>query len=348
MATKDINNKEQPMPQATMQPTTKGVFMTTKKPTPQPAGQLLAPCRSAPLEAHTVPSTILLTPWGWVESTNGSFLVDDEAAALAVAAFDQHATDLPIDYEHQSLGGEYAAPNGQAPAAGWIRRIYAQPGVGLLGEIEWTTPAAEQLASRQYRYLSPVALIRVEDRKLTAIHSAALTNKPAIVGMTPIVHRESLNLTPDEAAHSTLALMDDVRLLLRDLSLPEQTGTAELLLAARQEITTLREAARTQRVESQLQEAVSVGKLCEAQRAWARALILKDETLFAEWLRTAPVVVARGALPTPVTNQTEARRLAATARARSEYRTNPMLQRLTTEDAYVADSLAQQLGATHK
>jgi phage I-like protein len=31
-----------------------------------------------------------------------------------------------------------------------------------------------------------VAIIRKTDRKLVAIHSAALTNKPAIVGMQPI------------------------------------------------------------------------------------------------------------------------------------------------------------------
>ncbi|MFV1979492.1 MAG: phage protease, partial [Myxococcota bacterium] len=87
-------------------------------------------------------------------------------AELAKAAFADHATDTPIDYEHQTLGGSYASPNGQAPAAGWIKAIEAEPGVGLIASIEWTEQAKQMLAAKEYRYLSPVALIRKRDRKL--------------------------------------------------------------------------------------------------------------------------------------------------------------------------------------
>jgi phage I-like protein len=64
--------------------------------------------------------------------------------------------------------------------------------VGLLAEIEWTDQAKQRLADKEYRYLSPVAIIRKTDRKLVAIHSAALTNKPAIVGMQPSAPYASL------------------------------------------------------------------------------------------------------------------------------------------------------------
>ncbi|MFQ5463605.1 MAG: phage protease, partial [Phycisphaerae bacterium] len=144
--------------------------------------------RSTPLNGATVETSILLTPWGCVESTNGSFVVDEESVRLVAEALADHGTDLPIDYEHQTLGGAFASPTGQAPAAGWIKRIVGRAGVGLLADIEWTEQAAEMLLAKQYRYLSPVALIRKSDRKLIAIHSAALTNKPAIVGMAPIVN----------------------------------------------------------------------------------------------------------------------------------------------------------------
>jgi len=136
-----------------------------------------------------VPSEVLIAPWGRVESANGTFVVDDESGRLVVAAFERHGCDLPIDYEHQTLGGTYASPTGQAPAAGWIKRLEVRPGVGLVAHVQWTDPARRQLTAGQYRYLSPVAIVRRSDRKLIELHSAALTNKPAIAGMQPLVHR---------------------------------------------------------------------------------------------------------------------------------------------------------------
>ena len=81
-------------------------------------------------------------------------------------ALSAHGTDLPIDYEHQTLGGTYSSPNGQAPAAGWIKSLRSEPGIGLLAEIEWTEQARKMIAAKEYRYLSPVAIIRKNDRKL--------------------------------------------------------------------------------------------------------------------------------------------------------------------------------------
>lgn len=289
------------------------------------------PLRSAALEGADVPSRVLLTPWGGVESTNGSFVVDEESARLAVAAFEEHGTDLPIDYEHQTLGGSFAAPNGQAPAAGWIKRIIAEPGVGLLAEIEWTEPARRQLAERQYRYLSPVALVRRADRKLIAIHSAALTNKPAIVGMQPIV-----NSTPPIPTPEDDGALGDLR---AHLHLPEDADAETLLVAARRRIDELVQAQATLHAQRRLEEAARAGKLCPAQHAWAEALLLRDEALFDEWLRTAPVLVAPGRTASPHRADAVSRRHALTARAQAEFRANPLLAQLTSEEAYVAASL---------
>ena len=41
---------------------------------------------------------------------------------------------------------------------------------------------------KEYRYLSPVVLVRKRDQKATAIHSVALTNTPAIDGMFALVN----------------------------------------------------------------------------------------------------------------------------------------------------------------
>ena len=286
---------------------------------------------SATLDGESVPHRILLAPWGNVESSNGSFVVDEESARLAVQAFEEHGTDLPIDYEHQTLGGAYASPSGQAPAAGWIKRIFAESGVGLLAEIEWTDQARQRLADKEYRYLSPVAIIRKTDRKLVAIHSAALTNKPAIVGMTPIVNRADLC---DDVETEPLAV------LRNELDLPSDAVPEEVLVAASRRLVDLQRDMQRRRVEERIREAMRAGKLVEAQRTWAEALVAREEDLFEEWFRTAPVVVRPGiSTPPHTTDGMERKHHAATSRARAEFRTNRILSGLTTEEAYIADAL---------
>ena len=114
-----------------------------------------AELESLVLEGDDVPRRVLIAPWGEVNSAVGSFVVDAEGAAAVIASFVEHGTDIPIDYEHQTLGGAYASPTGQAPAAGWIKSLRAvtpeeavvdaeRPAAGLWAEVEWTPAAAEQ------------------------------------------------------------------------------------------------------------------------------------------------------------------------------------------------------------
>lgn len=290
--------------------------------------------RSAPVPEGGEHPRLLLAPWGMVESTSGDFVVDEESARLAIAAFEAHGTDLPIDYEHQTLGGAYAAPSGRAPAAGWIKRIVAEPGVGLFGEIEWTEEARKLLAGKEYRYLSPVAIVRKSDRKLVGIHSAALTNKPAIVRMQPIVNRDGpVALGETDGSLSALKL---------ELDLPVDAPVDEVLVAASRRLVVLEQDAKDRRVAQRVSEAVRSGKLVEAQRAWAEALVAREDGLFEEWLRTAPVVVQPGRMAAGDTPGGEGgRQRLVASRARSEFRSNPALARLTSEEAYVADTLRQ-------
>ena len=304
------------------------------------AGEMRA-LGSTALAGDDAPTRVLLAPWGAVESTNGSFVVDDEAARLVITAFAEHGTDLPIDFEHQTLGGTYASPSGQAPAAGWIKGISADPGIGLYADIEWTEQASRLLAGKQYRYLSPVAIIRKLDRRLVAVHSAALTNKPAIRGMTAIVNRAS----PTEGDDTTLTPMARLR---EALQLDESSDVEVVLAAASRRISELESATRRHYVSERIAEAMRAGKLVEAQRAWAEALVAKEAGLFEEWLATAPVVVATGRLVPPGVDGTEGVVRGAVAQARAEYRTHPFLSRLTTEDAFVACALRGRTVAAHR
>lgn len=289
---------------------------------------------SAELTGEVMPRRVLVAPWGKVESTNGSFVVDEEAARLAVEAFEAHGTDLPIDYEHQTLGGVYASPTGQAPAAGWIKRLVAEPGVGLLAEIEWTEQAERMLGNREYRYLSPVAIIRKRDRKLTAIHSVALTNKPAIIGMEPIVNSTGGLVDGDE--------VEPLTALRRELALSDDADPEQVLLAASVRLADLHRESKRQHIEQRIVEALREGKLVEAQRTWAEALVAREEGLFDEWLRSAPVIVQPGRLGAPRELHAPAQReQAVSARARAEFRSHAALSALTSEEAFVADALRQ-------
>ncbi len=308
--------------------------MTTKPDKTLDGGREVKTLRSASLSGEGIPGRVLLAPWGQVESSNGSFVVDDESARLVVEAFETHATDLPIDYEHQTLGGTYASPSGQAPAAGWIKRLLPEPGVGLLAEIEWTEQAREVLAAKEYRYLSPVAIIRKTDRKLVALHSAALTNKPAIIGMQPIVNRVVLAFN-DES-------VEPMALLRRELKLADEASPHDVLFAASRRLADLTRESGERRVEQRILEAIRTGKLVEAQRGWAEALVAREEDLFDEWLRTAPVVVTPGVTARPDGDACSSRRRAAASRARVEFRSSPLLARLTTEEAFVARAVSDR------
>lgn len=62
-----------------------------------------------------------------------------------------------------------------------------------IGKVEWTPRAEEYLKNKEYKYLSPVVMVRKKDRKAMAIHSVALTNTPAINGMFPMVNSIDIN-----------------------------------------------------------------------------------------------------------------------------------------------------------
>ncbi|MCP4590797.1 MAG: hypothetical protein GY842_08630 [bacterium] len=303
--------------------------MTHKNKTDTDVDRELATLAAARLEGAEVPTRVLLVPWGRVESTSGDFVVDEESARLVTEAYREHGTDLPIDYEHQTLGGKYTAPTGQAPAAGWIKRIEADEGVGIFAEVAWTPPTLEQLGARQYRYLSPVALIRKSDRKLVALHSVALTNKPAIANMQPIVNRAD-DVSGQTAEGALTALREQ-------LALPEDCAELTVLVAAGRRLDDVARETELRAAHQRVTEAQRQGRLTAAQRDWALNLAQKDPQLFDEWLKNAPVVVPLGRLnPAETLNRSTARSGAAAESARAEYRAHPGLSALTSEEAYVA------------
>ncbi len=343
------------------------------------AGEMdMVSLRSAELEAGAAPTRILIAPWGDVESTQGHFFVDGQAVAATIEQFREHGTDVPIDFEHQTLGGSYASPDGLAPAAGWIKDLIGIESVGLMADVEWTELGLEHLQKRQYRYLSPVALIRKSDRRLVGLHSAALTNKPAIVGMEALVNREDssdehgqascpghagevnsstqtvqIAQAPDKSGfHSACGSLDQtleeqsmvetLEKLRKQLALDQRDGARQVLVAASQRIAELEQREEDKGAEARVAEAMAAGKLTEAQHEWALKLALSDAQSFEAWSAAAPVVVnlGRTAAPSAGDSMAQTSQLVA-ARARSEYRCESVLRALTSEEAYVQQAMKE-------
>jgi phage I-like protein len=192
--------------------------------------------------------------------------------------------------------------------------------------VTWTDEARQMLAARQYRYLSPVAIIHRADRRLVALHSAALTNKPAIVGMEPLVNSASAGIPNAET---------EIAALSASLALPADAPLVEILAAARARLGAVADENRQRAADERVAIVAAAGKLCEAQRPWALRLALEQPDLFDAWAATAPVLVPLGRTAPPATPSADASRA---ARAKAEYRGSTLLQSLTSEDAYVAQA----------
>lgn len=133
------------------------------------------------LTAIEVPERVMVLPWGTVESTKGSFTVDQRTvdgfkADLAEAA--ARNVDLHFDYEHASR-----KKGVKAPAAGWIKGFDFEPGVGIFARVDWTADANAHIAKREYRYVSPVVYFNDDYTVAVGLESATLTNLPSINGM---------------------------------------------------------------------------------------------------------------------------------------------------------------------
>ena len=125
---------------------------------------------------------VQLVPAGRVDLADGDSLVMDSVAAdQVIAAFNSQGVDVPVDIDHATV---HRAPRGElAPAQGWIKSLAWDPAAGLTGRIEWTAAGGRLVHHEHYRYLSPVVLFDSTTKRVRRIHSAALTNKPAIKNM---------------------------------------------------------------------------------------------------------------------------------------------------------------------
>lgn len=257
------------------------------------------PFEESGYNAKTSQKLVKLLPLGLVHSTKGDFLVDDGSFKSIRCKFTERQLQIPIDYEHQTL------KDMQAPAAGWIKDIVLKSD-GIYGAVEWTERAVEYLKNREYRYLSPVILTQGKDRRVVALHSAALTNTPAIDAMTPIACSDKLNggedgADPEEAEGSGKDTLEALAALLQldpSATVEDIYKAVSALLDGQETLKLKADACQFELVRMKadgvVEEALKDGKVMPSQRDWAFQSAMNDLDSFTLWLKSAPQVVPYG------------------------------------------------------
>ncbi|MFH1029562.1 MAG: phage protease [Pseudomonadota bacterium] len=122
------------------------------------------------------PEWIELLPAGEIViGRDGRTWINDQPEIL-LQMFIAEGKDLPVYWEHAT---QLKAPAGDpAPAAGWIKELQIREDGSVWGWAEWTPKGTESLASKEYRYLSPVFDYEIESRRIFRFKSCGLTNQP--------------------------------------------------------------------------------------------------------------------------------------------------------------------------
>ena len=178
-----------------------------------------ATLRDGPSDAPVLGGEYVVIPDGHVNSDKGNFRLDQAGADAIIAKFRRQGLELVVDYEHQTLGDEYASPSGQAPASGWIKNLRYEPRHGLVASVHWNVRAAEMIRTGEYKYLSPVMAIDGKTRRAVGLHSVALTNKPAIAHFPALMaasDRRFLIMAdqPDDTGQSLETLIANLRTIM--------------------------------------------------------------------------------------------------------------------------------------
>ena len=266
----------------------------------------------------------------------GTFVVEDQAhAAAIVAASLAYATgrDIPIDYDHQMVNAIGPGKLGTAPASGWIKALAVEAG-GVFADVEWTAAAAQLLADRAYRYISPVFTFDKATGRVTSIRCAGLVNDNAIVELAAVAASDPDFQQETTVNYAKIAAMlglpetateDEILAALGAMVMPKPemvAAAASLGLAATASVTEIVAAAALAapdpskfvpidafqatndrlavlegaRLQGIISAASASGKLSPALVPWAQAYAAKDEAGFTAWLAGAPVLVAAGSV----------------------------------------------------
>ena len=136
------------------------------------------------------PEWVHVLPAGTFKGINGQgpwTLKDPQAVIDATMA---SGKSIGLDYNHQFVTS--FAHGTEAPASGWIDRFESRAD-GLWGHLEyWTPRGAQAVASREYRFLSPVFTF-APDGTVLAIKSVALVNTPNLTELAAVASEQGVS-----------------------------------------------------------------------------------------------------------------------------------------------------------
>lgn len=173
-----------------------------------------------------------LLPSGTFDGVDGRgpYVADDPEAIVQASRRRAGRRKMVVDYEHATdlIREKPQAVGEPIPAAGWIVGMQARPD-GVWGLVEWTERAAEMIARREYRYLSPVFTLDRGTGVVGAILRAGLTHTPNLDQLTALASAEE-DTMDDKTRADILALLgldpeaDDAALLAAIRDLAEKTA----------------------------------------------------------------------------------------------------------------------------
>lgn len=252
----------------------------------------------------TVPSEIHILPRGKCSGRDGRgpYFVDPARVIQATRSYFGSA-QIPVDYEHLS---ERKDPAGPTPAAGWITALREDEN-GIFARVEWTAKAAEMIANREYRYLSP-AFMHNRQGVISRLMSVGLVNRPNLDLKS--LNTENATMSPPDPQEilrwlrGQLALPEDedpkavVEALLEVLDLPDLSINADATpdptkwvpigeyKRAIQELKEVDDRLSQNEAEAYVTELLRKNLLIPFQREWAISVCRANKTALDQFVQT--------------------------------------------------------------
>lgn len=261
----------------------------------------------------------------------GPFHAGDAAALEAILAQTREhlaATDMMVDYDHQSILSAVEGVGGTAKAAGWIKAFEIRND-GIYGEVHWTEAASAAIKAREYRYISPLFTVEKTSGQVMALRNAALVNMPALdleaiaARFTPAKSDNfpmdqialALGLSKDASEADILAAIarqnSDLEVLALAAGVSKESSFEDIVAAIKTaqesstpdpakfvpidqvaamqaDLATLKTSLAEDKAEELVTAAIAAGKLSPALKDWGLELCKTDPARFEVFAASAP------------------------------------------------------------
>ena len=204
-------------------------------------------------------------------------------------------------------------------AAGWITALEVRDGA-LWAKVSWTDRAAEMIARREWRYMSPVIAFDPKSRAVLKLLGAGPVARPALhlkavaaeevapatapagglrarlaamLGLDPAADEETIIARVADRLHLAAMSAEATATTAAGAADPRLDAAAVALAAAVRERAELAAELRRRDAADRVAKAEATGAITPATRGWAVALAESDPAAFDEWVSIAAPVFGR-------------------------------------------------------